>query len=315
MTRKPDLFIVGAPKSGTTSLYAYLAVHPDIYMSPVKEPLYFCPDVRSGRSGHPYAYPEEENAYLALFSEAGIAKRLGEATTRYLVSHDAARLVHEFQPDAYAVALLRNPIDMVQALHNERVSQGHETITDFAAAMAADDERARGVGLPWQTNQLGGVYRESATYAQPLQRWIDALGAERVHTIVFDDFARDTRNEFKRVLAFLGVAADFQPPAFAARNASHRQRPAVRRIVDSRPGTWLTHDVAGAVLGKNARARLALRFRQSRINRRPYERQPIPESMRSSLAAQFRPDVERLSKMLDRDLVGLWLDPANGRSG
>lgn len=308
MTRRPDLFIIGAPKSGTTSLFAYLAGHPEIYMSPVKEPLYFCPDVHSGRSGQPFKYPDDEQAYLALFADGGTAKRLGEATTRYLVSHQAAGLVHDFQPDAYAIAMLRNPVDMVHALHNERVSQGHEPITDFGAAMAADAERAWGVGLPWRTNQLGGVYRESATYAEPLQRWFDALGRERTHVIVFDDFSHDTAAEFRRVLTFLGVATDYQPAAFAARNTSHRQRPRVRRIVDSRAGTWLTSDVAGAVLGENARARLALRFRQSRINRRPHAREPIPAEVREALAQQFRPDVERLSKMLGRDLASEWLD-------
>ena len=175
--------------------------------------------------------------------------------------------------------------------------------------MAADDERARGVGLPRRTNQLGGVYRESATYAEPLQRWFDALGRDRVHVIVFDDFARDTATEFRRTLEFLDVAPDYQPAEFAARNASHRQRAWVRRVVDSRSGTWLTHDVVGAVLGDNARARLALRFRQSRINRKAYPRQPIPADVRERLTVLFRPDVERLSTMLDRDLASLWLDP------
>ena len=82
MTRKPDLFIIGAPKSGTTSLFAYLSGHPDVYMSPMKEPLYFAPDVLSGRSGHPFTYPEDEAAYLALFAEARRCQAPGR-------SHDA----------------------------------------------------------------------------------------------------------------------------------------------------------------------------------------------------------------------------------
>ena len=306
--RKPDLFIVGAPKSGTTSLYDYLAGHPDVYMCPVKEPLYFCPDVRSG-VGTRLEYPHDEAAYLALFDDAGTEKRLGEATTRYLVSHQAASLVHEFQRDAYAIAMLRNPVDMLYALHNERVSQGHEPIADFEEALAADDDRAHGRRLPPSANVLGGVYRESARYAEGLDRWFNALGRERVHVIVFEDFARDTQTEFRRVLEFLGIDPDYRPETFEARNSSHRQRLWVRRIVDSRPGNWITHDLLGRILGTNARSRLALRFRQSRLNRRPAPRSPLAPLLRERLARELRPEVEQLSSLLGRDLVGLWLEP------
>jgi hypothetical protein len=305
--RKPDLFIIGAPKSGTTSLYDYLAGHPEVYMCPVKEPLYFCPDVRSGR-GTRLEYPHDEAAYLALFDDVRGEKRLGEATTRYLVSHQAAALVNQFQRDAYAIAMLRNPVDMLYALHNERVSQRHERITSFEDALAADEDRSHGRRLPPGTNVLGGVYRESARYAEGLERWFSALGRERVHVIVFDDFARDTATEFRRVLEFLGVDPDYQPETFEAHNSSHRQRLWVRRIVDSGPGNWLTHDVLGRVLGTNGRARLALRFRQSRLNRRPAPRSPLAPLLRERLATELRPEVERLSAVLGRDLVGPWLE-------
>jgi hypothetical protein len=307
VTRKPDLFIIGAPKSGTTSLYDYLGGHPEIYMSPMKEPLYFCPDVRSGRSRKRLEFPRDEARYLALFSDAKDEKRLGEATTRYLVSHDASRLVADFQPNAYAIAMLRNPVDLVYSLHNERVSQGHERITDFAEAIAADANRQRGVDLPRGTNVLGGVYRESALFSEPLQRWFEALGRERVHVVVFDDFASDPDAALRRVLAFLDVGTDYQPESFKNRNASHRQRRWVRRIVDSRAGNWVTHDAISAVVGPNRRARLALRFRHSRINRRTVPRQRLDPGLRKRLADEFRPDVARLSEMLDRDLVSLWL--------
>ena len=305
---KPDLFIIGAPKSGTTSLYGYLAGHPEVYMSVVKEPLYFCPDVRSGHNRRRLEYPRDEASYLQLFSDARDQKRLGEATTRYLVSREAARLVHEFQPNAFAIAMLRNPVEMVYALHNERVSQRHETLTDFEQALAADADRSRGLGLPPGTNDLGGVYRESARYADPLARWIAALGSERVHVIVFDDFARDTAHEFQRVLEFLAVDPDYRPASFAVRNASHRQRQWVRRIMDSGPGNWATHDALPALIGPNARARLALRFRQSRLNRRPAPRPPIPQRLRRDLEEEFRPDAERLGAMLGRDLAALWFE-------
>jgi hypothetical protein len=303
---RPNLFIVGAPKAGTTSLYGYLAGHPEVFMCPSKEPMYFCPDVRSGPGAYRLNYPSDEARYLELYADAGDAKRLGEATTRYLVSHEAAGLVAAFEPDARAIAIVRNPVDVVHALHNERVSQGHEPILDFAEALAADDDRERGERLPAATNALGGVYRLSAMYAEPIGRWIAALGRERVHVIVFDDFIGDTPAEFRKVLEFLDVDPDYQPADFAARNASHRQRRAVRVVIDSRAGNFVTHDLLTRVVGPSQRARLALRFRQSRLNRRPAPRSPIPAELRRKLAAEFRPDVEATGALIGRDLVSLW---------
>ena len=128
--RRPDFFIVGAPKAGTTSLYDWLAGHPQLYMSPVKEPMYFCPDVQGGLR-RLYAHPADEQRYLELFADARPAQSAGEASTRYLVSRMAPGLVHDFTPDARAIAMLRNPVDLVHALHNERVSLGAEPILRF----------------------------------------------------------------------------------------------------------------------------------------------------------------------------------------
>jgi len=304
---RPNLFIIGAPKSGTTSLYEYLAGHPDVYMSPYKEPMFFCPDVHGFHGQARLAHDSDEAAYLALFADAHDEKWLGEATTRYLASRRAARLVHEFNPDAVAIAMLRNPVDLVHALHNERISQGNEPITSFETAIAADERRSRGVDLPGEMNALGSVYRESARFAEPLQRWFDELGRDHVHVIVFDDFARDPGTELRRTLEFLGVDRDYQPATFAARNTSHRQRRTVRRVLDSRVGTFLSDDVARAVLGANTRARLAYRFRKSRLNRRSVTRQPMPIALRHQLEEEFRPDVAAVGEMLGRDLEGLWL--------
>src|SRR3954453_4619773 len=102
--RRPDFFIVGAPKSGTTSLYDWLDGHSQVYMSPVKEPFYFCGDVQGGLR-RLYSYPADEVRYLELFADARTDQMSGEASTRYLVSYEAAGLVAAFQPMARAIAM------------------------------------------------------------------------------------------------------------------------------------------------------------------------------------------------------------------
>jgi hypothetical protein len=127
-----------------------------------------------------------------------------------------------------------------------------------------------------------------------------------MHVVVFDDFARDTLGELQRVLEFLEVDPGYRPPSLAPRNASHRQRPLVRAALDSRPAEWLIDRALPRLIGENAKARMALRFRHSRINRRPAPRSPLPDELRRQLEAESLAQVERASSLLGRDLVELW---------
>ncbi len=303
--RRPDLFIVGAPKSGTTSLYEYLSGHPQIFMSPTKEPFYFNPDVRV-RPRPRLEHPADESRYMRLFAAAGDARRVGEATTRYLVSDAAPALVRDFQPAPYVVVSLREPVAMIQALHSERVSSGNEDIIDFGAALAADEDRRHGLRLPPGSNALGAVYRANARYGALLERWIGGVGRERVHVIVFDDLASDPTGVFERLLRFLEVDPDYRPSSFAVRNRRHRPRRAVRAFTDSRLGRLFSEQVLTTVVGADRRARLAQRFRRSQVARRSITAEPIAPEVRRALEAEFAPDIAHLSELLGRDLTSLW---------
>ena len=104
MARLPDLFIAGAPKCGTTSLYEWLKGHPQIFMARFKEPCYFARDLALEPSGYYLRYGVDRERYLALFADAGGAKRVGEASTRYLYSQDAPRLI--IDDDSHPPAML-----------------------------------------------------------------------------------------------------------------------------------------------------------------------------------------------------------------
>ena len=302
MTNRPNLFLIGAPKSGTTSLYEYLNGHPDIYMSPHKEPFYFSPDIRGGPREN-YRYPEDEDKYLALFADATSEKWLGEASTRYVYSRRAPELVKAFSPDARIVAMFRNPIDMMYAMHNERVAQGEETVPDFEAALALDDERLAGRSLPPGSNELGATYRPRAHFGEQLQRWLETFERDRVHVIVFEEFALDTPGAFKTLLEFLGVDPDYRPADFAVHNPSHRPRGGItRRFVASPAGQALAHRVMPAVLGQNRTNALVRRYRHSRLNRQPNPRPTLAPELRAKLAAELTPDVELLGSLLGRDM-------------
>jgi len=295
VSRRPDLFIIGAPKCGTTSLYEYLKGHPEIYMSVAKEPRYFQPDFTGPGSAHDLHYGDDADRYLKLFEGAGDEKRLGEASAGYIYSEAAPRLIRDFQPDAHIIVMLRNPVEMIYSLHNQRVASGREDIADFAAAVAPEPAGRR------------SLYLDRGRFGSHLPRWLDTFGRERVHVIIFEDMVRQPEATFRRVLEFLGVDPDYQPPSFAAHNTSHR--PLSRRfrsILHARFPQWLIWRAVPGIIGDSRARALVRRFRHSRFGRKAAPRAPLPASLRAELENEFAPDVAYVSQLLARDLEGLW---------
>jgi hypothetical protein len=291
MARRPNLFLIGAPKAGTTSLYEYLRGHPDIYMSSLKEPFYFSPDVFRGPTGR-FRYGIDEEAYLELFAEARDERLVGEASTHYLASSEAPHLIRAFEPAARIVAILRNPVDMVHAWHNERVLWGMERETDFARALAADHAGS-------------GVYTAIAAYGSQLERWLEMFDRSAVHVMVFDDFVANTPREFGRLLAFLGVDQSFRPRSFAIHNQSAANRWDAS-LLRTRPFRAAVR-TAKVIVGKSNARTLGRNLRSTRLMRRPRARPPMGLEVREALERRFEPELEVASELLGRDLVSLWM--------
>jgi hypothetical protein len=301
VTRRPDFFIIGAAKSGTVSLYEYLSGHPDVYMSPRKEPGYFSPD-KSAPSKR-YEYGRDEARYLSLFDDARSARRAGEASTAYIVSRRAPGLIREFDPGARIIAMLRNPVDMMHSLHGQRVSMRIEEIEDFEEAMRAEEREDS--GTPDQGS--ADTYRGRARFGEQLTRWYDAFPADQIHVIVFEEFFAHPANGFRAVLEFLGVDAGYQPGSFAVHNASHRRRRGViGALSTSRAAHWAAHTLLPRLLGERGTARFVYRFRMSRLDKQPAPRRPMPPELRRQLEDELQPDVARLSALLGRDLGSFW---------
>lgn len=305
MTHRPDLFIIGAAKCGTTSIHEYLKGHPEVFMSPRKEPRYFAPDLITGVTGKNLRYGEDLDRYLALFDEATDAKRLGEASVRYLYSREAPRLIHDFDPNAYIVAMIRNPVDMMFSFHSHRVAGGAEEITDFEQALAVEDDRKSGRLTDRGASWPGAYYRDRARFGEQLPRWFETFGPERMHVIVFEDFVRDPATIFRRLLEFLEVDPDYQPPDFGAHNPRHRPRStAVQQMLISRFPQWVGWRLLPALIGDRATRRLVAPFR--RLNRKTAAKESMRPELRHLLEEEFAPDVARVSQLLGRDLGELW---------
>jgi hypothetical protein len=292
--RRPDFFIVGAPKSGTTALYEYLRQHPQIFMADPKEPNYFGADLERRRT--PRIGLDE---YLSYFAAAGNAKRVGEASVRYLHSRTAAREIAEFAPGGQAIIMLRDPVEMMYSMHGELVFIGAEDISDFGQALEAEADRREGRRIPPGANKPAALlYRESAHFAEQVERYFDALGRDRVLVLVYDDFRDDTPGSYRRVLEFLGVDPSFVPQMTIVNPSKQPRSRLLSRMIANPPG-WVRR-VAGALLPPRQRKRL---FRRAlALNARTVARPAMDAHLRARLKAEFAAEVRRLGALIGRDL-------------
>jgi hypothetical protein len=302
--RRPDFFIVGAPKSGTTAMTSYLGSHPRIFMPAAKELHFFGSDLDYRRRR------PTEAEYLAAFARAGDAKRAGEASVGYIYSERAPSEILRFSPAADALIMLRDPIEMIQSQHAQELFMGQEDIEDLEAALAAEPDRTRGRRIPPGSTQPYLLrYTWIARYADHVARYLDAFGRDRVHVTLFDDLRRDTAAAFLDVVRFLGCDDGFMPdfPIVNQRKGVRSTR--LQRIVRDPPRTL--RSAARRALPLAARVRLRHAF--YRLNTRDATMSPMSDALRRQLRVEFAPDVRRLADLIGRDLTAWLPDEAESR--
>ena len=291
--KRPDLFIVGAFKAGTTALYEYLRAHPGIFMSVPKEPMYFGADLT------PRYRRMTQDEYLALFKAAQPDQRAGEASPWYLYSTAASAEIKAFEPAARIVIMLRNPVDVMYSQHSQLVFNQREDLTDFGAALDAEPERLAGLRIPADAIRPEALYyRKSVRFPEQIRRYLDVFGRDAIHYIVFDDLVADAGAVYRSTLEFAGVDPDYPlDPTVYNPNRSARSGRVQRAIFAPPPALrGLYGHLRQMPLLHRVRDRLVI------ANSRPAERQKMDSGLRAALTAEFAPQVAQLGELIGRDL-------------
>jgi sulfotransferase family protein len=292
----PTFFIIGAGKSGTTSLYNYLRQHPDIYMSPVKEPLYFA--FAGQRLNH--AGPEGAkinaravtsfDAYQALFREGAGRTALGEASSAYLYYPAAAERIRRLLPQAKLIVILRCPADRAYSNYLHALRIGSEPLKNFVRALEAEPER---IAANWSHFYH---YRAKGWYFRQLSHWVDLFPREQFLFHLYEDLQQNPAQLMRRVFEFIGV--DPNVP-------THTQQ---RFNVSGRPlGIQLHHllqsgsPLAQLLLPKRMRADLKKAVLKINLSK-----DYMPPDVRRELLNDYAPDIAQLSSLIGRDL-STWL--------
>lgn len=279
---KPNFFIVGAPKCGTTSLYTYLKEHPNVFMPSKKEPFYFGSDLAKENQ-------LSRQEYLSLFSAAQDEKRIGEASTGYLHSEKAAREIYEFNPYSKIIVMLRNPIDLMYSLYHYRVWQGIEQLPTFKDALKAEHEK----------DDAGRLYRGHAYYMPQIKRYLSVFGEENLHIIILDDLKNDPEKVYTKVLRFLDLD-DIQEIDFRQENKAKKPTSDVLHQFITQPPSWVSKSLS-AFIPENIRHKIFAFIRSLNSTTKTYE--PMNPSLRRELEQEFEPEINKLSELLDRDLT------------
>jgi len=295
-------------KAGTTSMHHYLAQHPDIYMSARKEPRYsgFVPDLDSGSAADGRFFTRDLDEYLAHFAGTTDERIVGESSHVYLHSSEGARLIHEFAPDARILIMLRDPVTSIHSRHQQQVWMGREDITDFAVALAAEEDRRAGRRLPPEAPYTRGLeYREACTMTPQVRRFLDVFGRDLVHFVLLEDLAVNRLEVYRGVLEFLGVDPEFVPPVMDVVNPNTELRSVGLQRTRQRlmPVEQMVRRLVPRRIFRMLRAPLKLVWD---ANKRQAPRSPMSPALEAELTDYFAPDVASLSELIGRDLAAAW---------
>jgi len=291
MARRPNFFIVGAPKCGTSALASWLSEHPRVWMPRLKEPGFFATDLR-------YRAIRSEKRYLRLFSGADPLRhaRIGEASTTYLFSKAAVGEIERWQPGSLYIVMIRNPVDMAYALFWQHRFVGWEPEMRFEAAW--EQALAEGGRRKVRCDEPRLLdYPAVCAVGQQIERLLDRVPRSRVHFVLLDDLRRDPREAYLRVLDFLGLPDDGRRTFPVVNSAREPRSLLAARLLGKTGQLW-----ARLGLGYAPPVWHAGRWLRQGLNARIAPRPPLPGQLRARLARHFGSEVQRLEQILGKDL-------------
>jgi hypothetical protein len=307
----PNFLIIGAQKSGTTSLYEYLKQHPQIYMSPLKEPRFFAfegkrPDFRGPGDQALYKDVVTDLAdYRALFQEASKETAIGEASVVYLYLSRTPERIRHYVPKIKLIAVLRNPVERAYSAFLHLTRDHKEPLKDFARALQAEDERIQNNWGPlWHYKQIGFYYAQ-------LKRYYDTFDREQIRVYLHEDLSENPKKMLKDIHEFLGVDNTFVPDVSQRHNVS--SAPANERwyaMYELLQSQNPIKSVVRPLLPRGLRRRLFTHV-YGRISVSPEDqaptKPPLPIEVQQQLTVMYRDDILKLQGLIGRDLSP-WLE-------
>lgn len=305
----PNFFIVGTVKAGTTSLYNYMKQHPDVYMSPIKEPHYFSKDIRCKDFNKDYrehfcfdmkkylsksklqerhqTFIEEWNDYIELYREVKNEKIIGESSVGYLYSRVAAKGIRDTIPHAKIVVILRDPIERAFSHFVGDFKNGVLESSDFIKEVKKDHGS---IDKGWGKTHL---YIEIGLYYEQVKRYINIFRRNQVNVYLFDDFKNNPDGVLNDLFKFLNI--DTQVKINSIKIYNKATSPRFRKF-----DKMLNYIGTRRNLSKFLPDNLKEKLKKTYFNDK--NKVVITQEYRKCLLPYFEQDIDKLAKLIDRDL-------------
>lgn len=286
----PDFMIIGAAKAGTTAMYWYLAEHPEVHMSEVKETNYFAYELdENGQLV--YGIPElhhfpvkTAHAYRNLFERPGNETVAGEASPMYLECPRSAARMHAEIPDVRIICGLRNPVD-----------RAYSDYLMYLRGVGEPFDAERDLSLDAEWVRPTSHWMQVSRYHDALKRYYDLYSREQIQVFLVDDLKADALTTVQSVYAFVGVDPAYEPDFDTPYNVGGLPAsPMLERLFNT--GAAVRHAVEPWV--PQQALKWLRRVRASNMEKAP----PLPLELRQMLTASFADDIRRTAGLIDRDL-------------
>jgi hypothetical protein len=306
-TKKPNLFIVGASKCGTTSMHHYLGAHPEIFMSENKEPLYFCKDFHreseknNSKDYFPGIFTQEE--YEKLFTNADKFKIAGESSAAYLQSTVAAKNIKDYNPEAKIIIMLRDPVEQMHSFYYQAIKTGTEVVGTFQEALELEKERRQGNKIPQNRFPSSYLYRDRASFCEQIERFQEHFSQDQIKFSLLDDLKDDAQQVYKNTLEFLGVENTEFKPDLTPQNKSKIPQFFWLSNLLKNPGVKTKKMIKKLTPSK---FRLKAMSLINKIVMKKADRPDIPDQLRKDLMCYHLENVRCVSEQINRDVVKIW---------
>jgi len=285
----PNFIVIGAAKAGTTALYWYLADHPQVFMTSMKETNFFAYGL-DDKGKLLYGDPELHHfpvrslrQYKLLFEDADDATAIGEASPIYLECPQAASRIARLIPDAKIICGLRDPVDraysdyLMYLRNRERRLEPEADLIPTAA---------------W--TQPYSHWMQIGLYHSLLSRYYDVFPSEQIHVFLFDDLRKNSREVMQNIYRFLGVNSSFDPDFETPHNVGGVPASMLlERVLTNSPVKATLEPLLPRWASDGVR-----RFR----GRTMRKAQSLPPELRQNLVHHFRDDIAKTSDLIGRSL-------------
>lgn len=298
----PNFLLIGAQKAGTTALNYYLKEHPQIYMSPIKEPGFFDFEGQKPNFAGPgdrelYDHVSTDiESYRQLFQGVSDEIAIGEATTWYLYSSKAPERIKQYIPDAKLIVILRNPVDRAYSAFMHAIRDSRESITDFARALEEEETR---ISQNWE---YIWHYKQMGFYSVQLKRYFDLFDRNQIKVFLYEDLKDNPDALVQDICQFLNVDETLISGSLPRRNVSGLPKNKfLDFFLEKQNAQWIKKPFK-LFLSSKIRENIVVTLKNK--NR---TKPSISPAVKIQLTKVYREDILRLQELIEQDLSS-WLE-------